>query len=111
MYDTAKCVELVKLRAQELHRREKKRRISALSALCVILFASFVGTISAVTGPGQLVMWGMYGAMLLREDAGGYVLVGVIAFAAAVVVTLLCIRYKEKSERDQHPGGREEKDP
>ena len=34
---------------------------------------------------GQTAAWGSFGAMLLREDAGGYVLVGVVSFAAAAV--------------------------
>ncbi|CUP62496.1 Bacterial Ig-like domain (group 2) [Blautia obeum] len=34
---------------------------------------------------------GMYGTILLHEDAGGYVLVAVISFTVAVVITALCI--------------------
>ena len=32
--------------------------------------------------------------MLLREDAGGYVLVAVVSFAAAVAITALCFRLR-----------------
>ena len=34
--------------------------------------------------------------MLLREDAGGYVLVAVVSFAAAVVITALCFHLRKK---------------
>ena len=40
--------------------------------------------------------------MLLREDAGGYVLVAVVSFAAAVVITALCFRLRimENQKKD-----------
>lgn len=37
--------------------------------------------------------------MLLREDAGGYVLVGVAAFTAAVVLTVVCMRLHEREKK------------
>ena len=37
--------------------------------------------------------------MLLRQDAGGYVLVAVVSFAAAVVITALCFRLRSKENR------------
>lgn len=39
--------------------------------------------------------------MLLREDAGGYVLVGVAAFVAAVVLTVVCMRLHEREMQKQ----------
>ena len=36
--------------------------------------------------------------MLLREDAGGYVLLGTVSFAAAVVLTVLCIRLRDREK-------------
>lgn len=40
--------------------------------------------------------------MLLREDAGGYVLVAIVSFAAAVVITVLCfrLRIRENQKKD-----------
>ena len=40
--------------------------------------------------------------MLLREDAGGYVLVGVVSFAAAAAITALCfrLRIRENQKKD-----------
>ena len=40
--------------------------------------------------------------MLLREDAGGYVLVGVVAFAAAVLLTAACMRLREREKRKEN---------
>ena len=65
-----------------------------LSALCLLLTVSLVGAISAFSGQGQSYVPGLYGATMLLEDAGGYVLVGALAFIAAVAITVLCIRYR-----------------
>ena len=44
---------------------------------------------------------GMYGAILLHEDAGGYVLVAVISFTVAVVITALCIKFRKREQKSQ----------
>ena len=57
----------------------------------MLLFAALMQTADRVVGQGQTAAWGGFGAMLLREDAGGYVLVGVAAFTAAVVLTVVSL--------------------
>ena len=99
MYDTARRVALVKQRVRENTRRRQRRGIYGLSAACVLLFAVLMETAGAVVGPGQTAAWGAFGAMLLREDAGGYVLVGVVSFAAAVVITALCFRLRSREKQ------------
>lgn len=83
MYDTARRVALVKKRRHEYARRKQQREICGLSAACMLLFAALMQMASTVVGPGQSAARGVFGAMLLREDAGGYVLVGVVCFATA----------------------------
>ena len=99
MYDTARRVGLVKKRVRENTRRRQRRGIYGLSAMCMLLFAVLMQTAGTVVGPGQPEAWGVFGAMLLREDAGGYVLVAVVSFAAAVVITALCFRLRSKENR------------
>ena len=48
---------------------------------------------------GRPAAWGVFGAMLLREDAGGYVLVAVVSFAAAAAITALCFRLRSKENQ------------
>ena len=96
MYDTARRVTLVKQRVRENTRRRQRRGIYGLSAACMLLFAVLMETAGTVVGPGQTAAWGAFGAMLLREDAGGYVLVAVVSFAAAVVITALCFHLRKK---------------
>ena len=102
MYDTARRVALVKQRVRENTRRKRQRGIYGLSAACMLLFAVLTQAAGTVVGPGQTAAWGVFGAMLLREDAGGYVLVAVVSFAAAAVITALCfrLRSREKQKKD-----------
>ena len=100
MYDTARRVALVKQRVRENTRRRQRHGIYGLSAACMLLFAVLMQAAGGiVVGPGQTAAWGAFGAMLLQEDAGGYVLVGVVSFAAAAAITALCIRLRIRENR------------
>ena len=72
MYDTARRVALVKQQVRENTRRRQRRGIYGLSAACMLLCAALTQAAGTVVGPGQTAAWGAFGAMLLREDAGGY---------------------------------------
>ena len=73
MYDTARRVALVKQRVRENTCRRQRRGIYGLSAACMLLlFTVLMQAAGTVIGPGQTAAWGSFGAMLLREDAGGY---------------------------------------
>ena len=109
MYDTAKRVALVKQRVRENTRRRQWRGIYGLSAACMLLFAVMMQAAGTVIAPGQTAAWGVFGAMLLREDAGGYVLVAVVSFAAAVAITALCFRLRIRENRKK--GGTGKPDP
>ena len=106
MYDTARRVALVKQRVRENTRRRQRREAISLSAACMLLFAVLMQAVGTVAGPGQPEAWGVFGAMLLREDAGGYVLVAVVSFAAAVVITALCFRLRSKENRRKDGAGK-----
>ena len=106
MYDTAKRVALVKRRVHERSRRKRRREVISLSAACMLLYAALMQTAGTVVGPGQPEAWGVFGSMLLRQDAGGYVLVAVVSFAAAVVITALCFRLRSKENRRKDGTGK-----
>ena len=102
MYDTARRVAFVKQRVRENNRRRQRREVISLSAACMLLCAALMQTVGTVVGPGQPEAWGVFGSMLLRQDAGGYVLVAVVSFAAAAI-TALCFRLKNRE--NQKKGG------
>ena len=99
MYDTARRVALVKQRVRENTRRRQRRGIYGLSGACMLLFAVMMQAADVFAVQEQTAAWGVFGAMLLREDAGGYVLVGVAAFTVAVVLTVVCMRLHEREKQ------------
>ena len=103
MYDTARRVALVKQRVRENTRRRQRREAISLSAACMLLCAALTRAADAFAVQGQTAAWGSFGAMLLREDAGGYVLVAVVSFAAAAAITALCFRLRNRE--NQKKGG------
>ena len=102
VHDTARRVALVKQRVRENTRRRQRREAISLSAFCLMLFTALAGAADALIVRGQTAAWGVFGAMLLREDAGGYVLVAVVSFAAAAAITALCfrLRIRENQKKD-----------
>ena len=109
MYDTARRVALVKQRVRENTRRRQRREVGGLSAVCLLLLAALMQAAGTVVAPGQTAAWGSFGSMLLRQDAGGYVLVGVVSFAAAAAITALCFRLRIRE--NQTNGGTDKPDP
>ena len=106
MYDTARRVALVKQRVRENARRRQRREAISLSAACMLLFAVLTQAAGTVVGPGHPEAWGVFGAMLLRTDAGGYVLVAVVSFAAAAAITALCIRLRIRENQKKDGTGK-----
>ncbi len=106
MYDTAKRAALVKERVREHDRRRRRNAARGLGTGCLLLFAALVKAAGLASGPGQAAAQGVFGAMLLREDAGGYVLLGVASFTAAVVLTVVCIRLREREKRKTDRAGK-----
>ena len=102
----ARRVALVKQRVRENTRRRQRREAISLSAACMLLFVVLTQAAGTVVGPGQTAAWGVFGAMLLREDAGGYVLVGVVSFAAAAAITALCFRLRNRENQKKDRTGK-----
>ena len=100
MYDTGERVIRAKERADRLIRKRENRIIGGMSTLCLMLSCCLAGIIGKLSeGRGGAVVQGMNGATLLSESTGGYVLVAVISFLAAVAFTLLCVRLHERNRR------------
>ena len=84
-------------RAAELTEQKERRTLNALRAVSVFLFVCLAGVISVFSGlqnaggPESFT-----GSSLVDSSVGGYVLVAVLAFAAAVVITVICMKKKDK---------------
>ena len=110
MTDTAERVARVKRRAREQSRQRERWRLSALGGLCAALLLALVGGGVSMGGGGLGAVQGMYGATMMLPGAGGYVLVGIVTFIAAVVITVLCIRHREKNEKEARKKGENERE-
>lgn len=99
MYDTTERVKRVKQLSKEFRRKRKNRQIGGLAGLCVLLTLSLAWELHSTSGSCLVHSPGMYGTLLLFDDAGAYVLVGVLAFTAGVIVTLLCLRHRDKKRK------------
>ncbi|WP_458862568.1 hypothetical protein [Acidaminobacterium chupaoyuni] len=90
---------LISRRTQALRQKREQRRDAKLATVCCALSICLVGLFHVLTdGGGASHMPGLYGSALLYGGAGGYVLAGVLAFAAGVIVTVLCMR-SQKGKR------------
>ena len=66
-------------------------------ALLALLLGTFNPTVSSPDEIGQ----NLYGASLFGDSAGGYVLVAILSFVAAVTLTVVCLRRRnQQSLRD-----------
>ena len=86
-----------KLRALERCRRNIVRHALA-SAACVVLLVVTGVMLSNVQAGGDAADPVRYGSLILSGANTGYVVIGVLAFALGVCVTLLLIRLRELQE-------------
>lgn len=86
-------IALLHQRAQKL-KDQKMLRIWGSVSVC--LFACLLTAIVQIDIPFQSITnSGFVGSSLLGESAGGYVLVAVMSFVAAVCITVYCLRRRK----------------
>ena len=107
MYDTTERVRRVKQTALRLIQKRERTVLRRLGTLCTVLALGLTGALAHFTdgAPGAAVQ-GAYGATLLSDSAGGYVLVGVVSFAAAATITALCFRLRNRENRRKDGTGK-----
>lgn len=87
----------IRSRTRQYRKRYETRLLSCLTLCSLFLLASIGVLFRSVQSPGVASVADCYGAVLLRDGAGAYVVIGIAAFAIGVTVTVLCIRLKNKS--------------
>ena len=94
-YTTEEALAEIMRRREVIEFRKERRECRILSAAVGTLFALLIMVTAVLPGKPEYVSAGsVYGAFLLGQEAGGYVLTAVIAFVLGVTVTLLCIKFK-----------------
>jgi len=112
-YETDEAIRMIEKKALELKIKQLRTRIVILSgvALSVLIFSvALLYQFSGFGSPDTIPMYG-FGALMLSDDAGGYVLVGVLSFVFAVVITLGCIKCVRIRREKQAEQGNEMDDP
>lgn len=101
MRNATERVEAMHERAR-LIRRARDKTINIVLGVASTLMLAVVVILSMLPGGGlhPIEAVGEAGSSLLDEGVGGYVLVSVISFMLAVVITVLCIRWNNK-KRDK----------
>jgi hypothetical protein len=95
-YDRDEALKEVLHRRDRLLIRRMKRTVRRLSYASAAITAVLVISVVQLTDISQTgTGFSVYGAFLLSDEAGGYVLTGVLAFVLGVVFTLLCIQTKK----------------
>ena len=87
----------IRSRTRQYQKRYEARLLSCLTMCSLFLLAGIGVLFRSVQTPGIAAVAEGYGAVLLRDGAGAYVVVGIAAFVIGVTVTVLCIRLKNKS--------------
>ena len=82
-------------RARRYRARSEARRLGGLTACGVLLLTGAILLLNGAQSPGVAAVADGYGAVLLRDGAGAYVVVGLLAFALGVLATVLCVRMKD----------------
>ncbi|MBO4695985.1 MAG: hypothetical protein J5643_01740 [Lachnospiraceae bacterium] len=110
MRNTAERIKRLHERARQLRLR-KDRRIAAVSgAVCLMLFAGLLYIIRQSFGTITDTAGNYYtGSSLLSSEAGGYVLIAVIAFMLGAAAVVLLRKYAGPKDRDTQRD-REEQD-
>ena len=90
-------VREIRSRTRQYRRRYETRLLSFLTVCSLFLLTGIGVLFGSVETPGIAAVANGYGAVLLRDGAGAYVVIGLLAFVIGVTVTVLCIRLKNKS--------------
>ena len=107
------CTTDIRLRA--IHRRARQyraqqetRQLTGLTACSLLLLCGILALLRSVQSPGVAAVADGYGAVLLQDGAGPYVVIGLAAFVAGVTATVLCAWLKKRAaQRAQDEDSRE----
>ena len=97
-------------RAEEIERQERRRRgkiaVLACSAACLAVIVSLALAMPGITeGFSGAALGGGMAASIFSGQSLGYLVVGLLAFALGVCVTVLCVRLRrhEREEESEEP--------
>lgn len=103
MYDTQTRVRLVKRYATNRRRRQQKIWINSLYIGCCalgFLNVSLIAYLGGDVGYRTREDW-LFGATMLKSDIASYVVVAVVSFVLAAVITIICMKKQAGEASDK----------
>ena len=91
-------VREIRCRTQQYRKRYEAWLFSCLTLCSLFLLAGIGVLFRSVQTPGIVSIAEGYGAVLLRDGAGAYVVIGIAAFVVGASVTVLCLRLTNRSK-------------
>ncbi len=110
MRDTRARAQLAMRMAKNYTKQQRDNGIRLCAVLCCVLLGLDVAVLTQVshTLPFHPSEDWLCGASMLPSNAGGYIMVAIVAFIVAVVFTVCCMkqheRTKQQEEQDQDAG-------
>ena len=104
MMQNEERIKEMHLRARQIKRKNDMIRTDVYGVASLMLMVILVAlTIMQGSSLNSMDTGQFTGASMLDASVGGYVLVALISFAVAVAFTLLCIRWKQKTDQRDGP--------
>ena len=95
-------IEILHHRAAEIRKQKEKRKLTAAGCVSACLFVILAAFLAQTNGLAECVTENRFaGASMLSAGTGGYVLVAVLSFAAAVVITVICMKWKKRNQKEK----------
>lgn len=96
-YTTEEALAEVMHRSDGIMYQKRKHLNEVMSAAVIALFIALISVIAFLKGgSAETADVSVYGSFVLGKEAGGYILVALLAFILGVAVTILCQNYKKK---------------
>lgn len=100
MMDREAKLDEIFRRAEAVRRRQEENWTRLLGGATAALALALITMIGGFAGRGTEVHGTALGAFLLGPEAGGYVLVALIAFALGIVLALLAQKHRQTKEHE-----------
>lgn len=107
-YDREARLREIMRRSEMIKNRKEHKKLYSLTASAsaiLLVLAAFIVDLGGIEAAGT--EWTAYGSFLLSPQAGGYVLIAVIAFGVGVLSTLLTQKYRKGGKRGHGNGDKE----
>ncbi len=91
-------VQEITKRSENLRNKRNRRISRSLYSIAGALAVALMGTVYRIIGPNRFGQdESAYGSSFLSEEAGGYVIIAILAFAFGVTLALAITHHQRKS--------------